>query len=108
MDLGKILKNFYYVPQPYLIKTQIEYPNVNKDKKLRKKVVIYYQDKIADWIKNDSSWKSLKKLKVYSDAFPKKLYKILRKYVKRSSAQWYDLIDNKRVLKDYLRYQLGK
>ena len=22
--------------------------------------------------------------------------------------KWYDLIDNRRVLKDYLRYQLGK
>ena len=36
MDLGTILRRFHY--QPYLLKTQIEYPNVNKDKTLRKKL----------------------------------------------------------------------
>ena len=67
----------------------------------------YFLKKIDNWKKTDKNWKSVR-VNTSSKEFIKKLYKLLRKYVKSSDAEWYDLIDNKSVLKDYLRYRLGK
>jgi len=90
-----------------LLTTQYEYINVNKDPELRKKMVKYFLKKIDKWKKTDKNWKSVK-VNTSSKPFIKKLYKLLRKFVKSSDAEWYDLIDNRSVLKDYLRYRLGK
>ena len=90
-----------------ILTTQYEYINVNKDPNLRKKMLKYFLKKIDNWKKTDKNWKSVR-VNTSSKEFIKKLYKLLRKYVKSSDAEWYDLIDNKSVLKDYLRYRLGK
>ena len=90
-----------------ILTTQYEYINVNKDPNLRKKMLKYFLKKIDNWKKTDKNWKSVR-VNTSSKEFIKKLYKLLRTYVKSSDAEWYDLIDNKSVLKDYLRYRLGK
>ena len=99
--------NLLYNYNPSMLSTQYEYVNVNKDPNLRKKMVKYYLTKIDEWMESDKNWKSVK-VKTESNDFIKKLYKLLRKYVKKSDAEWYDLIDNRSVVKDYLRYRIGK
>ena len=91
-------------PTTYL-SSHYEYINVNKDPNLRKKMVKYFLKKIDKWKKTDKNWKSVK-VNTKSKSFIKKLYKLLRKYVNNSDAEWYDLIDNRSVLKDYLRSKM--
>nr|QFG74300.1 MAG: hypothetical protein [Megaviridae environmental sample] len=103
----KIIK--YFVPPP-IIGTYYKYQDVNKDKKLRKKATNYYLEKILKWINKDKSYKSLKSKKniLNSKEGYDIIYDLLRKYIKLYDVNWYDLFDQKKYLKNYFIYEIGK
>ncbi len=103
----RVLK--YFIPPP-IITSVIEYQDVNKDKRLRKNVTDFFLKKSIKWIENYSDFKHLEnKLQLLkSNKGYNIIYNLLREFVKKGSNNWFDLRDNYDVIKDYLRYKLGK
>lgn len=103
----RILK--YFVPPP-IVTTVVEYQNINKDENLRKNVTDFFLKKSIKWIENYDEFKHLKnKLELLkSNKGYNIIYNLLREFVKKGSNNWFDLRNNYDVIKDYLRYKLGK
>ena len=105
-----ILPQNYNYNFPY-IKSYYEYIDVNQDKELIKKVVMYfYNELMFNWIKKDSEFKIFENKKMLKTKDGLQLiYKILDKLVKKGNTKWWDLRDPQYFLtKDYLKYQLTK
>ena len=83
----------------------VKYLNLNKDPTLRKDVTIFFKNKIIKWIKIDDNFKHLKnKLDIIDD---KKIYNLIRNYVKKHKYNWYDLRTEKyHLIKDYFSRKL--
>lgn len=103
----RVLK--YFIPPP--IHTSIvEYQDINKDKNLRDIVTNYFLEKTIKWIKLDKKFNHLKdKIKsLETNKGYTIIYNLLRQYVKSNTSNWYDLKKNKNIIKDYLKYKIGK
>ena len=103
----RVLK--YFIPPP--VHTSIlEYQDVNKDKNLRELVSNYFLKKTIKWIKHNKDFNHLKdKLALLENENGYNIiYNLLREYVKKGNNNWYDLRSNKNIIKDYLRYKIGK
>lgn len=103
----RVLK--YFIPPP-IHTSIIEYQDINKDENLRELVTNYFLKKTIKWINKDSNFNHLKdkSLILNSDKGYKIIYNLLREYVKKGNNNWYDLRSNKEIIKDYLRYKIGK
>jgi hypothetical protein len=88
--------NFYekqykkYYPVPTVHESIYEYQNVNKDMNLRYDVTIFFIKEIKEWITNYPEFEKLKSKKISYDS----VYNILRKTVKKSNLNWYELRSN--------------
>lgn len=106
-NLNKPLR--YFIPPP-IINSVIEYQDINKDPKLREMMTDFFYRKVIKWINKYSEFSHLKdKLKLLSSKEGVKIiYNLLREYTNKSNTNWYDLKDNYLIIKDYLKYKLGK
>ena len=97
-----LFKKYYPVPPVY--QSIYEYQDINNDINLRKKFTLFFHNKLLGWIDKDSKFKFLhnKKKQISSTEGYNVIYKLLRKFVKKSNINWYDLSDNKNLIKDYL------
>ena len=103
----RILK--YFIPPP-IVTNVVEYYDVNSDPRLRKNVTSFFYKKTLKWIKNYNEFSHLKnKLpELESKKGYKIIYNLLREFVKRGENNWFDLRDHYDIIKDYIRYKLGK
>lgn len=97
-----------YWPAPPLIDSVYEYQNVNKDVNLRKDVTNFFQQKVLKWIEKHPKFIHLKSQKNYLQTNKGKMhiYQLLRHYIKKSGINWYDLRDNRSIIKEYLSKKL--
>lgn len=103
----RILK--YFIPPP-IVTSVVEYQNVNKDGRLRKNVTDFFLKKSIKWIEDYKEFKHLEnKLEILkSNKGYNVIYNLLREFINKGSNNWFDLRENYDVIKDYLRYKLGK
>ena len=98
-----------YWPVPNPIQSTIEYQNVNVDLRLRKDVTKFFHEKVIKWITNYSEFaqykSNLSSLKTIDGQLF--IYKILRKFIKKSGINWYDLRDNYSIVKEYINTKLS-
>jgi hypothetical protein len=87
-----------YYPVPPIIESVYEYQDIDRDPQLRKKMTEFYHAKLLKWLANYPNL--IKKLNSVDGQLI--VYKLLRKFVKNSTINWYDLKDNYSVIKDYL------
>jgi hypothetical protein len=97
-----------YYPAPPIIESVYEYQDVNKDVNLRKQVTLYYYNKLLKWIETDDMFKHISKKNLESVDGQYLIYKLLRKFIKKSKVNWYDLRDNHSLIKEYLYKILKK
>jgi hypothetical protein len=98
---------WFPINQP-LIESTYQYQNINKDMNLRKDVTKFFQRKILKWIDNYSEFSHLKSQKKHLESIEGQMhiYNLLRKFIKRSKINWYDLRDNYTLVKEYLAKKL--
>ncbi len=93
-----------YYPPPPMYESRYEYQDINKDPNLRKQFTLFYHRKLLKWIDNDPLFKNINsknsQLATVDGQFL--VYKLLRKFVKNSGINWYDLKDNYDIIKKYL------
>lgn len=98
-----------YWPVPNPIQSTIEYQNVNVDLRLRKDVTKFFHEKVIKWITNYSEFaqykSKLSSLKTIDGQLF--IYNILRKFIKKSGINWYDLRDNYSIVKKYINVKLS-
>lgn len=92
-----------YWPVPPVIQSTISYQDVNKDINLRKDVTLFFHDKVLHWIKDKSKFKD--KLLDSIDG-KMHIYNLLRRYVKKTGLNWYDLRTNYKNMKKYFLHNL--
>ena len=98
MDKPSVKK---YYPVPTIHEYVYEYQNLNKDTNLRNDVTIFFLEKILKWINKYPEFEILKSKNINYDL----IYKILRKIVKKTNLNWYELRTNSSRLKRYfLKY----
>jgi hypothetical protein len=101
---------FKYFPAPPVITTYHQYQDVNNDSYLQEKETLYFLDKTLDWIKEEKSFKKLKKFERYlkgPDGYTI-MHKILKLFVRKGNTNWYDLKIQKSLVKDYIKHKLSK
>lgn len=103
----RILK--YFIPPP-IVTNIIEYQDINKDKKLRTDVTNFFLKKSIKWIDHYKEFNNLKNkiTLLKSEKGYKIIYNLLRKFIKRGNNKWFDLRSNYEIIKDYLKYELGR
>jgi hypothetical protein len=97
-----------FFPPPPLITTYREFQDVNQDKKLQRKVTVYFLNELLN---NLDKYKLLKPKQKYleSNEGLKLVYNILKRFVERGGTNWYDLREPQYDLTmDYLYYSLNK
>ena len=104
------LQNFILVPSLYNFLDN--YTDVNKDLNLRKKSVYYFYDKLIKWISNDKNFIELKNTEYDNldnkNKILKKIYKLLRYYIKKKNINWWDLGKKYKSVKRYIRNNITK
>jgi hypothetical protein len=97
-----------YWPVPPIIESVFEYQNVNTDLHLRKEVTIFFHKKIIKWIKNYTEFAHHKSKLDFLNSIDGQMhiYNLLRKFIKKSGINWYDLRDNYSIIKEYLNSSL--
>ena len=97
-----------YWPVPPLIQSVYEYQDVNKDVYLRKDVTQFFHQKIIKWINEDSEYSKHKSKLGFLNSVDGQMhiYNLLRKFVKKSGINWYDLRDNYQIIKEYLNKKI--
>ena len=100
MNQDIYVKKYYPVP-PTRHDTFYEYQNINKDMNLRYGVTKFFIEKVKKWVNKYPEFEKFKLTKINYDL----IYEILRKIVKKTGYNWYDLRTNSSILKKYfLRY----
>ena len=103
-------KRYYPVPPPIRLNVT-EYQDVGKDMNLRKDITTYYHKHIIEWIMKNPNFKHHKKHLSFLKGKNgyKYVYYLLRLFVKKGKANWYDLRDTKNAdtIKDYFRFKIG-
>jgi hypothetical protein len=96
--------NKMYKELPVIVPTVIQYQNVNTDTNLRTDVTKFFNKKIIKYITENSDLNHLKKELPFlkSDEGWKFIYKLLKRFVKNSNINWYDLRDNYRIVRKYI------
>ena len=101
---------YKYFPAPPVITTYHQYQDVNNDSYLQEKETYYFLDKTLNWIKEDKSFKKLKKYERYlkgPDGYTI-MHKLLKLFVKKGNTNWYDLKMQQSLVKDYIKHKLSK
>lgn len=96
MNQDFFVKKYYPVP-PMIHESIYEYQNINKDMNLRYGVTKFFVEKVKKWINKYPEFEKLKSTKINYDL----IYKVLRKIVKKTGYNWYDLRTNSSLLKKY-------
>ena len=98
--MDKPLTRKYY-PVPPIHEMVYEYQNLNKDMNLRNTVTIFFLEKISKWILKYPEFKILSSKNINYNI----IYKILRKIVKKTNLNWYELRSNSsKIKKFFLKY----
>lgn len=84
-----------YYPAPPFIDSVIQYLDINKDPNLRKLMTDYYLEKAKKWVPS----------KVKSNGYDI-IYQLLRKFVKNTNTNWYDLKDKHEFVKKFIIHKL--
>jgi hypothetical protein len=103
-------KKLYSVPINPQPTTPIQYQDVGDDPNLQSQVTKFFHQKVLKWINEYSDFKHLKKhLKFLNDKGEKYIYNLLKLFVRKSKANWYDLRDPKNYdnIKQYLKNRIG-
>ena len=97
-----------YFPAPPVILTYRQYQNVNADKRLQDMVTKKFLKKLKVWLKNDPSYKSVKKFTkiIDSDEGYDVIHYILKILVKKGKTNWYDLDLQEGLVKKYILFKL--
>lgn len=95
-------------PVPIINNSVYEYQNINKDVNLRKDVTEYYHNELTKWASTDRKYSYLDKFIHSRNEIDNKMkvYHLLRKLVKKTSLNWYDLRDRYSIVKEYLTNKL--
>lgn len=96
-----------FQPPPF-ITTYREFQDVNHDKKLQRRVTIYFLNELLN---NLDKYKLLQKHQKYLDSKEglKLVYHYLKKFVERGGTNWYDLREPQYDLTmDYLYFSLNR
>ena len=91
-----------YWPVPPVSSMYYEYQNINKDSNLRELETKFFYNKALKWITDSLITDPDKITLLNSNKGYKIIYKLLRKYVKRSNINWYDLKNHYSTIKNYL------
>jgi hypothetical protein len=103
-------KKLYSVPINPQPTTPVQYQDVGDDPNLQSQVTKFFHQKVLKWIKEYSDFKHLKKhLTFLNDKGEKYIYNLLKLFVRKSKANWYDLRDPKNYdnIKQYLKNRIG-
>jgi hypothetical protein len=103
-------KKLYSVPINPQPTTPIQYQDVGNDPNLQSQVTKFFHEKVLKWINEYPDFKHLKKhLKFLNDKGEKYIYNLLKLFVRKSKANWYDLRDPKNYdnIKQYLKNRIG-
>ena len=87
-----------------VVPSVIQYQNLNADTTLRTDVTKFFNRKVIKHITKHSDLNHLEKELPFlksSDGW-KFIYKLLRRFVKNTQINWYDLRDNYRTVRDYI------
>lgn len=97
-----------YWPVPPVPGGVYQYQNVNKDINLRKDVTNFFHKKIIKWINTYSEFEKHKTDLSFIQSIEGKMYiyNLLRKFIKNSGINWYDLRDNYAIIKNYFKLKL--
>lgn len=92
-----------YLHAPLVNRIGYEYQDVNKNIELRTDVTNFYYNKVLKRM-NTSEFENIKTQKTYleSSKGKKLVYNLLRKFIKKSEINWYDLRSNEDIVKKYL------
>ena len=96
--------NKMYKELPVIAPSVVHYQNVNTDTNLRKDVTKFFNRKVIKYITKNSELNHLKKELSFlkSDEGWTFIYKLLKRFVKNSHINWYDLRDNYRIVRKYI------
>jgi hypothetical protein len=103
-------KKLYSIPINPQPTTPIQYQDVGDDPNLQSQVTKFFHEKVLKWINEYPDFKHLKKhLKFLNDKGEKYIYNLLKLFVRKSKANWYDLRDPKNYdnIKQYLKNRIG-
>jgi hypothetical protein len=103
-------KKLYSIPINPQPTTPIQYQDVGEDPNLQSQVTKFFHEKVLKWINEYPDFKHLKKhLKFLNDKGEKYIYNLLKLFVRKSKANWYDLRDPKNYdnIKQYLKNRIG-
>ena len=103
--------NTLIIPNKTLYSYDIKYKNINKDINLRKSVIKFFVEKIYKWIKKDYDFRQYKSeiRSLDSSDIDELMYKIIRNFVNKNKAKWYELRTEKYyLLKFYINKNLKK
>jgi len=89
----------------------VQFQDVGENKYLQSEVTNFFYQKVLKWIKEYPEFSHLKKHYNFLKGSNGKdyIYNLLRLFIKKSAANWYDLRDasNYQIVKDYLKYKIG-
>jgi hypothetical protein len=96
----------YY--QPGYIPSYHKYQNLNADRELQETVTNFYLDETIEWLTHEKSFRSAKKhLKAIKGTNGYDIIRsILKLYIRKTGANWYDLKRDYASVKDYLYRKL--
>ena len=98
----------YYQPPPY-ISTIYRYQTVNNDKELQRKVTNFFLEKTKEWIKKDKTFSKNYQSNIKNEEIGFKIiHNILKLFVRKGNTNWYDLKEQKQLVKDFIKYKLSK
>lgn len=99
-----------YWPVPSVMPSVFEYQNVNNNLTLRKDVTAFFHKKVLKWINTETAYKKFKSKEQFLESIDGQMhiYALLRKFIKHSGINWYDLRDNYALIKDFLASELNK
>jgi hypothetical protein len=103
-------KKLYSIPINPQPTTPVQYQDVGDDPNLQSQVTKFFHEKVLKWINEYPDFKHLKKhLKFLNDKGEKYIYNLLKLFVRKSKANWYDLRDPKNYdnIKQYLKNRIG-
>lgn len=103
-------KKLYSVPINPQPTTPVQYQDVGDDPNLQSQVTKFFHQKVLKWIKEYSDFKHLKKhFKFLNKKGEEYIYNLLKLFVRKSKANWYDLRDPKNYdnIKQYLKNRIG-
>jgi hypothetical protein len=104
-------KRLESIPIIQHVQTPVQVQDVGDDKYLQTSVTDFFYEKVLKWVKSYPDFSHLKKHYNFLKGPNGKpyIYNLLRLFVKKSAANWFDLRDNNNyvIIKDFLKYKIG-